>query len=304
MPMRVLVTGAAGFVGRYAIRELQAAGHSPVGFDRTPAADLPCPLVTGDIRDAPLLRDTVRRIQPDAGLHLAAIAFPPGAAEDPLLMAAVNVLGTVAICDAFRREAPRARLLVVSSARVYGSPSSPIPLDEEAPLAPDSYYAATKAAADLLARRYARDFGCPFLVARPHNHTGPGQPEAYAIPSFIRQILALRAQGGRGSLRVGNMESRRDFLDVRDVVRAYRLLLERGTPGCAYNIASGHALTIGELIERIAHLAGVVPHLETDPSRMRPTDASAPLDLRRIRRDTGWEPRIPLDQTLQEMLTV
>jgi len=301
--MRFLMTGIAGFVGRYAAREFLAAGHSILGFDHTPVPDLPCPIVTGDIRDLSLLRDTVRQFRPDAGLHLAALAFPPGAEADPALMADVNVRGTVHLCEAFRREAPQARLLIVSSARVYGSRESPTPLKEDTPFNPDSFYAATKASADLLTLRYAQDWGCPFLVARPHNHTGPGQPDCYVIPSLIRQVLTAAQKGETSvTLRVGNISSRRDFLDVRDVVCAYRLLLEKGAPGHAYNIASGHIRSIGEVIETIARLAGVHVLLESDPALTRPTDSSAPLDISRLRLDTGWEPRIPFEQTLRDML--
>ncbi len=301
--MRILVTGAAGFVGRYAVQELLAAGHAVVGFDQSTAPHLPCPFTAGDVRDLALLRQTVRQTHPDAGIHLAALAFPPGADANPSLMAEINILGTVNLCEAFRQEVPNARLLVVSSARVYGSPTVSHPLPEETPLNPDSFYAVTKASADLLTLRYAQDWGCPFLVARPHNHTGPGQPEAYVVPSIIRQIQrATQTKANTVTLRVGNTASRRDFLDVRDVTRAYRLLLEHGVPGRPYNIASGRTLSIGELIETIARLAGVRPLFQPDSALLRPTDCSAPLDTSRIRHDTGWEPQIPLEQTLREML--
>ena len=301
--MRVLVTGACGFVGRYLVRELTAAGHLPVGFGlEPPPASSFCPVIRGDILEADAVAAAVRDIRPDAAVHLAALAFPPDAASKPARMAAVNVQGTVHLLEAFRREAPAARLLMVSSARVYGSRVPAAPIREDDPLAPDSLYAVTKAAADLITLQYARDFGLPFMTARPHNHTGPGQSEQFSIAGFAAQFRRLAADSGRPAIQVGNLDSTRDFLDVRDVVRAYRLLLERGTAGLAYNIASGRCIPLSLLIDTLVRLSGVNPKREIDPARFRPTDSSAPLDTTRLTRDTGWTPALTLEDTLRDML--
>lgn len=301
--MRVLVTGACGFVGRYLVRELAASGHTSVGFGLEPPPPDPfCPVIRGDILDAQAVADAVRRIRPDAAIHLAAMAFPPDGETQPARMAAVNIQGTVHLLDAVRREAPAARLLTVSSARIYGSRPSAAPLPEEAPLDPDSLYAATKAAADLLTLQYARAFGLPAMTARPHNHTGPGQPETMSVASFVAQVRRIAAGTAPPRLTVGNLASTREFLDVRDVVRAYRLLLEKGRPGQAYNIASGRPVSLASLVDTLARLAGVNPARDVDPARFRATDASAPLDTRRLVRDTGWTPAFPLEATLRDML--
>jgi len=301
--MRVFVTGACGFVGRYLVRELAAAGHAPVGFGPEPPPAAPfCPVIRGDIREAPAVAAAVRDVRPDAAVHLAALAFPPDAATRPAMMTAVNVQGTVNLLEAFRREAPAARLLVVSSARVYGSRTPATPIREDDPLTPDSLYAVTKAAADLIALQYARDFNLPFMTARPHNHTGPGQSEQLSVAGFTAQFRRMAAGGAPPVLQVGNLDSARDFLDVRDVARAYRLLLERGTAGLAYNIASGRCVPLRLVIDTLARLSGVNPKQVIDPARFRATDSSAPLDIARLTRDTAWTPELTLEDTLRDML--
>jgi GDP-4-dehydro-6-deoxy-D-mannose reductase len=301
--MRVFITGACGFVGQYLVRELIRAGHEPFGFGLEPPPPGPfCPVVQGDILQPGLLGETVRRLKPDAGIHLAALAAPADAATRGALMVAVNVQGTIHLLEAFRREAPAARLLTVSSARIYGSQSPDAPIPEDSPLAPDSLYAITKEAADRMTLHYAQEFGLPFMTARPHNHTGPGQGENFSVGSFAAQFRAMLAGAKPAVLTVGNLDSAREFLDVRDVVRAYRLLLEKGRPGQAYNIASGRQVSIRTLIETLSRLSGIRPAVEVDPARFRPADFSAPLDTNNLTADTGWKPELSLEDTLRDML--
>ena len=302
---RVLVTGAAGFAGHHLVRELESAGHAVATTDAVPAdapaaAGLPG-YARADLRDAEAMRTLVRDARPDAVVHLAGVSFVPGAARDPSLALTVNVGGTWALAEALRAEAPRARLLFVSTAQVYGTRPASGPIREDSPLCPLSLYAVTKVAGEslLLARHAAEGFDA--VVVRPGNHTGPGQSPQFAAPSFARQVLAAK-RGEIPAIRVGNLDSVRSFADVRDIVRAYRLLLERGASGGVYNAASPANVRVGEVLDRLRALAGCDAPVETDPALWRPTDACPELDVSRLRADTGWAPAFSLDDTLRDLL--
>lgn len=307
-PLRVLVTGAAGFAGRHLVRELLSAGHAVATTDAAPAAAAAAAGLPGytpaDLRDAAALRALVRAARPDAAVHLAAISFVPDAAKDPALLDAVNVGGPLNLAKALLSEAPAARLLFVSSAQVYGpaAPAGAPPLGEDAPLHPATPYARSKTEAERELARLAADRGLRLLVARPANHTGPGQSPKFVAPAFARQALAA-ARGQLREIRVGNLESVRDFSDVRDVARAYRLLLERGGDGDTFNISSGALLRVGDLLSRLLALAGAggTPVAE-DPALWRPADAVPALSTARLRARTGWEPAFSIDRTLRDLL--
>ena len=198
------------------------------------------------------------------------------------------------------RRAPEGRTLVVSTAHVYGNPAAGA-LDEEAPARPDSLYGLTKLAADQATLLFARRERRAALTVRPVNHIGPGQSPDFVIAAFARQLAEIAAGIRPPELRVGNLDSVRDFMDVRDTVRGYRLLLERGVAGRAYNMASGIRLRIGEALDRLCAAAGLRPRIVTDPALFRPTDASPELSTARLRDDTGWRPEIPLEQTLRDI---
>ncbi|MBQ9726438.1 MAG: NAD-dependent epimerase/dehydratase family protein [Kiritimatiellae bacterium] len=308
--MKILVTGAAGFVGRHLVRELLAAGHAVATTDALPAghpatADLP-DYAPADLRDAAALRALVAAARPDAAIHLAAISFVPDAAKDPALLDAVNVGGPCNLAEALLAEAPGARLAFVSTAQVYGAAAAPVPgaapLGEDAPLRPASPYARSKADAERALARLAAERGLRLVVLRPANHTGPGQSPKFVAPSFARQALAA-ARGQLREIRVGNLGSVRDFSDVRDVAAAYRLALERGADGAVYNVSSGALLRIGDLLARLLELAGAAgTPVAEDPALWRPADAVPALSTARLRADTGWAPRIPIERTLGDLL--
>lgn len=299
--MRVWITGLGGFVGRHLAAELAAHGHAVEGFDRAAPAGLKAPVRAGDLTRADDVRAAVAAARPDACVHLAGVAAVGAAARDPAACCDVNVRGTLHVLEALRAAAPACRTLVISTAHVYGDPPGAAPLDEDTPFCPGSLYALTKAMADEAARYYARVHGLPAMVARPVNHIGPGQSAEYVVGAFAARLAAFARRGGPAELRVGNLDSRRDFMDVRDTVRAYRLLLERGRAGQAYNLASGRSERIGALLDRLCALAGAQPGIVTDPALFRPTDATPALALDRIRADTGWRCEIPLEQTLREI---
>lgn len=290
--MRVLVTGGSGFVGGFVRRDLEAAGHTVVLHGQE----------HGDIRDPAQVEALVRDARPDACLHMAGIAYVPRGWTEPDLVFSVNVEGTLHVLEAVRRLAPAARTLVVSSAQVYGNTPRGQPLTEDDALEPDNLYGVSKVAADLMALLYARRYGLAVMTARPCNHIGPGQSTDFVVPAFAAQLKAIAAGQREPVMRVGNLESLREFADVRDVARAYRLLLESGTGGRAYNIATGKLVKIGDLLNQLCQVAGVQPAIEVEPKFYRPTDAQPALDTARIAADIGWAPQIPLERTLADIL--
>ena len=305
---RVLVTGGAGFVAAHLVRELLAGGHEVVATDAVGRpASMPAEVAfrQADLRDRDALAALVREERPDACVHMGAISFVPDGDRDPSLLLGVNIAGTVNLLEAFRREQPEARFLFVSTAQVYGpAPSveeANVPVRENSETFPTSLYALSKAAGERAAAAYAKVHGMSVMVARPANHTGPGQTPRFVVPSFIQQVLEIEA-GKRSEMRVGNLRSVRDFTDVRDVVRAYRAILERGIAGQAYNVSAGVHVEIGTLLERIQELVGVRASVVVDPALVRPADASMHLDVSRLRNVCRWTPRLTLDDTLRDMI--
>ncbi len=301
--MNILVTGACGFVGRHLINELTTHGHQVTGLDigSTPAWLTPNTYISGNITDSDGLDQIVAETKPEACIHLAGWAFVPSGTVSPAKILDVNLVGTTHVLEAFRKTVPSARILFISTSHVYGMRARSAPIQEDELLGPDTFYAISKAAADQICRLYAKQYGMHIIVARPHNHIGTGQSPQFSIASFAKQVAAIR-DGAPASMRVGNLENRRDFTDVRDIVRAYRLLIEKGSAGKAYNIASGHEVRVGDVLTRLCELAGVSPVISRDPAFYRPADENPVLDTRRIRHDTGWAPVIPLDQTLGDIL--
>jgi GDP-4-dehydro-6-deoxy-D-mannose reductase len=277
--VKVVVTGPAGFAGTHLRAEL---GEAFVPYE-------------GDVLDARALREAVRGA--DAVVHLAAQSSVAASWEDAFQSWRVNVDGTVCVLEAVRAERPEARVLFASTGEVYGN-ASQIPSPEDERIAPRSPYAASKAAAELA----CLFSGLDVVVTRATNHGGPGQDDRFAIGSWTRQIARLEAEGG-GTLRVGDLSAERDLLDVRDVCRAYSLLLEPSVPAGTYNVASGKTVTMAEVVELLVGLARVPVRVERDEARMRPADIPRLSgDPSKLRAATAWEPRIPLEQTLADAL--
>lgn len=303
--MRVLVTGAAGFAGRHLLRALlrrgdavfagALEGQAPADVEPELAAARWLPM---DVTDGASLDAAVAASRPDAVVHLAAQSSVGASFGDAAGTWEANATGTLRLLHAV---GGGARVLFVSSAEVYGAvPEAEQPIREDRPLRPSNPYAASKAAAEMAAVAAALSGACDAVVARSFNHTGPGQDERFVLPAFARQLAA--ADERDGVLRVGNLEARRDFLDVRDVVRAYLLLLERGARGEAYNVASGEAPSLRRVVEEMIEIRGVPVRVEVDPARVRPLDV--PLlrgDPSRLRA-LGWAPEIPLRDTLADLL--
>ncbi len=306
--MRSLITGISGFVGRHLAAHLCERGEEVVGLVRRrgkaakEVADVQ--LFEADLRDAVAVERAVREAAPDRIYHLAAATVPVESFDAPAETFAVNAAGTLNLLEAARRHAAAARVLVVSSSEVYGrDPEVAGPIDEAHPLRPDSPYAASKAAADLLAYQYWRAYGLHTIRARPFNHTGPGQGTQLVWSSFAMQVAQAEAGRGAPVLQVGNLDVARDFSDVRDVVQAYVGLLDRGVAGEAYNVCSGRASRLRDLLDLLLAAARIKVKVEIDPSRVRSTDPPVIVgNAAKLRRATGWTPTIPMSRTLADLL--
>ena len=303
---RVLVTGAAGFVGGHLVRELQAHGHTVFTTDAVPAAqNIGAAYRQCELRDRAALRALIRETEPDACIHLGAVSFVPDGDTNPENLLVVNIAGTVNIAEAIRAERQACRLLFISSAQIYGPVTSArtanVPIRENAPPMPLSMYSISKVAAENAVLAYSSAYGIEALIARPANHTGPGQSPKFVAVSFAKQMLAAK-RGEITEMRVGNLESIRDFTDVRDVVKAYRLIIERGQNGLAYNITTNARVKIGDLLANLREIVGANPDITIDPALYRPSDASLRLDVSRLRDHTGWTPEYTLRRTLEDIV--
>jgi GDP-4-dehydro-6-deoxy-D-mannose reductase len=292
--MKALVTGAAGFVGRHLTAHLEANGDTVVGIDRVDGPDL---------LDAAAVRELVLDVRPDAVYHLGGLSDVGGSWSAPYDTFRVNADGTLNVLLACV-EATVGRVLVISSADVYGRVTlGELPLTEDSPLRPVSPYAASKIAADYLALQAWLGYRLEVMRVRAFNHLGPGQTNRFVAPALAERI-ALNELEGREVVPVGNLTPRRDFTDVRDVVRAYRLLVEHGEPGEAYNVCRGTDLAISELADRLVAMAHRPMRLEEDPARQRPVDVPVLRgDYTKLHKATDWAPEIDIiDRTLGDIL--
>ena len=279
--------------------ELERAGHEVIG--------MPEPDVL-DIADSPAVRAKVAGARPDAVVHLAGMAYAPDATADATEALRVNVGGTLALLEACRREVPGCAVLVVGSAEVYGEPDGDTPLTESSPLAPRGVYGLTKLASEALVLAAASGGGLQTAVARSFNHTGPGQRPAFAIPAFARRVLEARRSGSH-EIRAGNVDVARDIGDVRDVVRAYRLLVEALAQGRVvdgrrvFNVATGRTVRMRTIIEKLGILADWPVSITLDPDLVRPVDPPVIRgDASALRELTGWTPEFDLDRTLADLM--
>ncbi len=312
--VRILVTGAGGFVGQHLIRELLAADHSVFGGtqDGAPPAEGVLPAAEAgrvcwlplDVTSGGSVADAVARSRPDHVYHLAGQSSVALSFSSPVDTWDVNATGTLRLTCALAEAGLRdTRVLLASSADVYGPvPEDEQPIRESRPLNPASPYAASKAAAEMAAGQASGSGGPAVVVARSFVHTGPGQDSRFAIPSFAHQLAGVRAGRCEPTLRVGNLAVRRDVLDVRDVVRAYGCLVERGEPGGVYNVCSGEAHELRAMVEEMIELSGTGARIEVDPERIRPVDLPLLVGDGSRLRALGWEPRIPLRRTLADLL--
>lgn len=304
MADRILVTGATGFAGSHLLERLppgaRAIAWARPGGHPTPAGgqrDIQWQQV--DVLDRAAMKTALRESRPDVVYHLAGAPHVGSSFDNPAAPLESNALGTHYLLSAIADEVPKARVLVVTSAMVYGPSADPH--TEDSPLRPGSPYGLSKLAQDRLAALAAKD-GLDAVVARPFNHTGARQVPTFAIPGFAQQIARIEAGLAEPVLRVGNLDAERDLTDVRDVVDAYAVIAARGDAGAAYNVCSGVAWRIGDLLERLLRRSRVAVRVEQDEARVRPVDLPRLVGDNSRLRALGWAPRVPIDTMLDDVL--
>jgi GDP-4-dehydro-6-deoxy-D-mannose reductase len=298
--MRALVVGADGFVGRHLVAHLREAGDTVVEAvgPHTPAEGSRRPV---DVRDATSVERIVDEVRPDALYHLAAVAYGPDAAKDLHAAIDITVGGTGNVLAAVADRSPGTIVFVSGSSEVYGAPDLKA-ITEAAELRPVNVYGATKVAQEAIALAFGRARQLGVIASRSFNHIGPGQRDSFAVASFAQQLRAIEAGREAPRLRVGNLDSVRDFTDVRDVVRAYRLLVAGGHTGEPVNVASGEGRTLRSIVEGLIQLCGLEISIDVDPSRVRSNDPQRIVgDATRLRSLTGWMPTIPIERTLVDI---
>jgi GDP-4-dehydro-6-deoxy-D-mannose reductase len=300
--VRALITGATGFVGRHLTALCSSEGASVVGVGRGPAEAQVESYLQCDLTDPEQTQRAIREAAPERVFHLAAEASVARSWNDPVGVVSRNLASTLGLLEAVRAHAPEARVLVAGSGEEYGEPER-LPVTEDHPLRPRNPYALSKAAADMAAGFYADAQWTHVVRTRAFNHTGPGQSDAYVVSSFARQIAEAEAKGRTEmELVTGNLKPRRDFTDVRDVVRAYWLALERAEPG-PYNVCRGSSSVIGDILAALSRESRVEIRQRTDPNLLREHEV---MEIRgshdKLTAATGWQPEIPLERTLADTL--
>lgn len=316
--MRALITGGTGFVGRHLAKYLVSCGDDvavtclPSKAERPTGSgddtDVPLPRQTQtlvlDVTDRKAVSEVVALLRPDAIYHLAARTFVPEGESEPTLFYQTNLQGTLNLLDAVQEHSKETRVLFVSSAEVYGEPrTAGQALTELSELRPASTYGVTKAAAELACFKYFGRNGLHIVRIRPFPHIGPGQSPVFAISGFAKQIAEIKLGKSDPAIKVGNLEARRDYTDVLDIVRGYREALENGKPGEVYNLCSGGSIGIGEMLQMLIARSGVEAEISIDPSRVRPVDVPELYgSFQKAQKDFGWRPRVEREASLDALL--
>lgn len=310
--MRVLITGVTGFAGSH-LADL-CLGKSDVELfgiirwrSRTENIEHiwdRLELLECDLRDASSTRDTIERIRPDWIFHLAAQSFVPTSWNAPSESLITNVIGQLNIFEAVRKSGLEARIQIACSSEEYGMVhADEVPISEDNPLRPLSPYGVSKVGQDMLGYQYFMSYGMEIVRTRGFNHTGPRRGPVFVCSDFAKQLVDIERGAREPVMEVGNLDARRDFTDVRDMVRGYWLALEKGKPGEAYNICTGRSYSIREILDMLIEITGMDVEVRTDKGRLRPSDV--PLlegDNSKFRKDTGWEPEFTIRQTLSDLI--
>lgn len=305
--MKALIIGGAGFVGGYLIDHLSRGLGWSVAVTKLKNEKLTgskAEVFDLDILQRGEIEDLLNKIRPDLIFHLAAQSSVAVSWKNPGLTVDVNVKGAVNLLDAVRALDYRPRVLLIGSGEEYGRVREvEIPVGEDNRLRPGNVYAVTKAAQNMLGTLYAQAYGMDLVMVRAFNHIGPNQSPNFVVADFCRQVAQIEAGMREPVIRVGNLSAKRDFTDVRDVVRAYALLVQKGKPGETYNVGRGKAVSVRKILDMILAESGAAISVEVDPDRLRPVDVPViEADISKLRGCTGWQPEISLEDTVRETL--
>ena len=297
--MRALITGSEGFVGKYLRAELEAGGYEVTGLDLVPGEKT----VTVNLLEPEAVDALLAELQPDTVFHLAGQADVGRSWKIPAKTFEINVVAAVNLMEALRKHCPESTLVLVGSSDEYGNlREAGVSVSEETPVNPMTPYAISKIAQEQMGKAYARAYGMKICMTRSFNHGGAGQKPGFMIPDFASGIVRVE-RGEAEAVSVGNLASRRDFTHVKDVVRAYRLIAEKGKAGEVYNVGSGETHSAQEVLDRLIAMASCPVPVRQDPARMRPSDTPVICcDRSKLTRDTGWEPEIGLERILADTL--
>jgi len=305
--MKALIIGGAGFVGNYLIEHCKRDWQWSVHVTKMPNETIANPDVSIhdlDILEKKEITALLRTVRPDYIFHLAAQSSVAVSWKNPAITIDVNVKGSINVLDAIRELDYSPRILLIGSGEEYGHilPGE-TPISERNTPRPGNIYAATKACQNMIGAIYAKAYQMQIMMVRAFNHIGPNQSPLFVVADFCRQVAEIEAEMRPPVIHVGNLAAKRDFTDVRDVVRAYALLIQKGQPGETYNVGSSHAVSIEEVLTQILSLSARQIQVSVDPDRLRPVDIPIiEADITKLREVTNWTPAIPLQQTLEETL--
>lgn len=307
--LRVLITGATGFVGNHLATHLHTSHPDAVIygtklFDTEKSNQHIETTYLIDLKDYGQVRDMLVDCQPDYIYHLAAQAFVPRSFEDPWETLENNIRSQLNLIQACLELDIRPRMLIISSAEIYGAvDAAKMPITVDTPMRPTNPYSVSKVTQDMLGLQFFLSHDLPIMRARAFNHIGPGQNPRFVAPAFATQIAKIEVNHQEPFIYVGNIEAQRDFTDVRDIVRAYQLITEKGQPGQAYNVASGKAYSIQYLLDTLLSYSDIEIEVRVDEARLRPVDVPVILgDYSQLNHDTGWKPTISFEGTLKDVL--
>lgn len=303
--MKCLITGVNGFVGSYLAEYLLEKKHKIIGtvYPKNSSQIANVQTFPCDLANPNEIEDIIKQTKPEIIFHLAGQGYVPTSWEDPIGTFTINVLGALYLLEAVKKYTPESKILIIGSGDEYGSVDGNKPLTEETPLNPQNPYAITKTCADLLSAQLGKYYNLHIVRIRAFPHIGPRQSPNFVVSDFCKQIALIEKKKQPPIIKVGNIESKRDFTDVRDIVQAYLLAVEKCKSGEVYNISSEKAYSISEILKKLINLSKTDIKIESDSSKFRPQDTQIKLgNSRKFRNLTGWKPKIPIEQTLQETL--